>query len=189
VAHRIETLLQPLLGLPCWQVQWERHTNLAMEFGTPSLEIREPHATAATSARVRELFSYRHVALRGAWMLWILHAYWRLQLRDGQIITGASSQRQRQHGLSRLDGQYLRTITIAPQTARTTFQFDLGAELTVRRWRESDEDVWMVYTPDAYVLTIRSDGQWEYVSETQAPDSPGAWVPLEAVVIVSEPTK
>jgi hypothetical protein len=189
VAHRIVSLLQPLLGLPCWQVQWERHTNLSMEFGTPSLEIREPHATAATSARVRELASYRQVTLRGAWMLWILHAYWRLRLRDGQIIAGASSQRQRQYRLSRLDGQYLRTITIAPQTARTIFQFDLGAELSVRRWRRSDEDVWMIYTPDAYVLTLRCDGQWQYASATQASDSLDIWTPLEAVVIVSEPTK
>ena len=178
----LTTILRPLIGLPCWQVQWDANTNLAMNFGEPSLAIREPKQSLAESPRVRELFSYRHITVRGAWFLWIVHAYWKLILREDISITSRSGQRQMQHALTQLDGQRLLRVMIAPATGHTTLLFDLGAQLILRRQRKVAEDIWMLYTPEGQVLTMRGDGQTSYQPDTQAE----RWYPIEQMTVVPE---
>lgn len=63
--------------------------------------------------------------------------------------------------LAKLSGQIVTKVEIDPQTGETKFQFDLGGELKVHRWdRKSKDDLWMLYKPNGYVLTIRGDGQF-----------------------------
>jgi hypothetical protein len=176
----LTTILQPLIGLPCWQVQWDANTNLAMNFGDPTLAIREPKQTLVESPHVREMFSYRHITVRGAWFLWVLHAYWKLVLRDGTGITGTSGQRQKQQALARLDGQQLLGATITPTTGHTILRFDLGAHLTLRRQQKAAEELWTLYTPTAHVLTVRGDGQMSYQSDME----PDSWRPIEQLTAI-----
>jgi hypothetical protein len=75
-----------------------------MNFGKPSLSIREPKQIQTDSSRLREVFSYRDITIRGEWFLWILQSYWKLTLREGTSTTIRSGQRQMQQALARLDG-------------------------------------------------------------------------------------
>ena len=184
----VHTILEPLIELPCWHVRWDRMTNLAMNFGQPSLVIREPHVSASPSPRVNELFSYRRVTVRGAWFLWVLHAYWKLTLRDRRTTTGSCSYRQMQQVLTRLDGQRLAGLEIQPATGRTTMTFDLGARLDIRRFQRSTDDVWTMYVPDSHVLTIRSDGQISHQLDTQAHPELGPWFALPSRAVIGGET-
>lgn len=158
----VYSIIESAYTLPCWNVIWERYTNLSMQFGAPSLHIREPRQTSVESERVRELFSYRHISLRGEWFLWIELAYWRLLLADGTSVTPNSPQRQLSRALGLLDGQKLTNCNINAANGKTAFLFDLGAELTVRRMERSTDRLWSLYSPNEKVLIIRADGQASY---------------------------
>ncbi len=177
----LNTIIEPLIGLPCWHVQWDVNTNLAMNFGEPSLSIREPKQIQTDSSRLREVFSYRDITIRGEWFLWILQSYWKLTLREGTSTTIRSGQRQMQQALARLDGQRLLGVMIMPITGHTTLSFDLGAQLTLRRQLKKPEDMWILYTPEAYALTMRSDGHVSY----QPIDQDEQWHPIEQRTVIS----
>jgi len=50
VIHRS---FQPLYGQPCWGLSHARYVNLSMNFGKPSLQVREPYNTDSKSEVVR----------------------------------------------------------------------------------------------------------------------------------------
>ena len=181
----LDALVAPLLGKPCWNVQWHRMTNLSMNFGQPSLDIHEPYASTAESALIRERASYRTVSVHGAWFLWIYMAHWTLQLRDGRVTTGSSSQRSRRALLVRLDGQQLMGIAIQPKTGRTRLDFDLGATLDIRRYGPANDELWLLYLPDGRVLTVRGDGQASLVHGDHPATEEEPWFPIPADWIVS----
>jgi hypothetical protein len=79
--------------------------------------------------------------------------------------------------LARLDGQRLFQVAINPRTAATTFTFDLGGLLHVRRFgMGTPGELWTLYTPMNTVLTVRGDGHfWSGPQE-----EPEHWEPLLA---------
>jgi hypothetical protein len=141
-----------------------------MNFGEPHLDIREPIKVRSSSAVVRRAFSYRNVTVSGKWWLWVFCAFWKLSLRDLGPVTGASSFRSIQYALLRLNGQRLSCATVDPTTAATRFEFDLGGVLDVRRFeRGSKEEMWTLYKPNGYCLSVRGDGQYCHELKTSAP--------------------
>lgn len=171
----LETSLQPLYGKPCWGVRHDRQLNLSMNFGKPSLDIREPYVTRPVSEAATRMASRRNVTVRGEWWLWIYCSYWRLTSDDRRLATGSSSARQIERAIQQLDGQKLVSAVVHPETGATRFAFDLGCVLGCRRFeRNSDKEWWMLYQPSGYVLSahgdgaishFRAEGSWEVVSE------------------------
>jgi hypothetical protein len=52
-------------------------------------------------------------------------------------------------------------VRLSPRGARTSFIFDLGAELETKPYDRASEQ-WLLYEPDGYVLTWRADRKYAY---------------------------
>jgi hypothetical protein len=139
---------------------------LRINFGQPSSLIREPKDVKSNRKKVSDFRRYRHVTLRGEWFFWVLSGYWKLSIRDFDEVTSATSYKQKNMALARLDGQKLIRVSVNPETSATQLDFDLGAILAIRRMGiKSDGDIWSLYKPNGYVLSVRADGKYN--------DSPG----------------
>jgi len=161
-----------LLGLPCWGVRRGYSSFLTLEFGNPSLFIREPFAATSESARVRRAFARRMVVVRGAWHLWVYCCDWRVE-SSGKTIGDSSTPRRIDRAARELDGQKLLGITLRPKGARTRFIFDLGAVLETRPYDRRSEQ-WMLYAPGNKVLSFRADRRYSFDPATQT-ESEHTW--------------
>jgi hypothetical protein len=98
----------------------------------------------------------RLVTVKGEWWLWVYCAYWTITGNDNRSASTSSSARQRQRALGFLHGQKLVDWGINASTGATRFEFDLGSSLSIRRRQESNSDeLWLLYKPNAYVLSLR----------------------------------
>ena len=155
----IDKSFQPLYGQPCWGLHYQRQLNLSMNFGNPSLRIREPFHTNAKSDIGRQMAARRCVTVSGEWWLWIYCCYWKLTSDGLPLATGSSSIRKIDRAMAQLDGQALVSVTVEPETGATRFVFDLGCVLHCRRFeRDSDAELWMLYKPTGYVLSVHGNG-------------------------------
>ena len=155
----IDKWFQPLYGHPCWGLRYDRNLNLSMNFGKPSLEIREPRSTESKSEAVQRMASRRRVTVGGEWWLWIYCCYWRLTSDNLDLATGSSSFRRIEKATAQLAGQKLVSVAIEPATGATRFVFDLGCVLRCRRFeRDTDAELWMLYKPSGYVLSVHANG-------------------------------
>ena len=161
--NQIDNTLNQIYGKPCWGISYDCNVNLSMSFGDPMLTIREPFKPKSSSPGIREWASSRQVTIKGKWWLWVFCSYWKLSFDGERAASGASSFRQIQIALAKLSGQILTQAVINPHTGATRFEFDLGGTLDVRRFdRQSKHDLWMLYKPSGYVLTIRGDGRYSH---------------------------
>jgi len=161
--HVIDQTFNELIGLPCWQVEWERQLGLKLSFGEPSLYIREPREVQADSSRVRRAFAYRKVTVKGQWWLWALCSDWSLSLSDMPSPVGpTTSTRQKREALGFLNGQKLLRATVDPSTSATDMTFDLGAVLRLFDSVCDEGDMYSLYKPDGNVLSIRTNGTFSH---------------------------
>ena len=91
----VESKFQELLGVVCWKVKWDGNLNLSMNFGQPSLSIREPREVKSSHKKVSDIFKYRQVTLRGEWFFWILSGYWKVFIKDFDEVTSATSYKRK----------------------------------------------------------------------------------------------
>jgi hypothetical protein len=154
----IASITKSLRGKVGWGVEWEPQLNLSMSFGAPQLRIREPHVSRSRNQRVREQASHRHVTVKGKWWLWVFCAYWRIHIPHSATATSSSPLRLKRKAMAGLSGQRLQRIRVNPIHGATEFLFDLGAILEVRRFEESDADMWTLYQPNGYVLGVMGNG-------------------------------
>jgi hypothetical protein len=159
VSEPIAEVLERLYGLPSWDVHWGRGTGLTLKFGEPHLSIREPTPESKSG-----IARGRLVRIEGAWDLWVWQAHWRLSELDGMSpVTSAESYRRITMGCSRLGGQKLVDVTINPRTGATSFRFDLGAILDVRRYSVAEDyPMWQLRTPERDMLGVRGTGEFEF---------------------------
>jgi hypothetical protein len=150
----------PLRRHPCWGVSYDRQLNLTMSFGAPSLRIREPYVTHSKSPVARRMASRRSVTVRGQWWLWLFCCYWQLKRNDEVLATGSASFRRIERALKELNGQKLSSLSVDWKTGSTRFAFDLGCELSCRRFeRDSNSDLWTLYGPGDDCLSVNGAGQ------------------------------
>jgi hypothetical protein len=155
----ISNTFQPLCGQPCWGLSYDRQLNLSMNFGMPSLQIREPASSNSRSKVIRRHFSRRRVTVRGQWWLWIYVCRWRLSADGKGLATASSSLRRIRQAIAQLEGQKLVSAHVDSKTGATLFTFDLGCTLDCRRLeRDTDDELWMLYKPNGYVLSVHGNG-------------------------------
>ncbi|MDX1970371.1 MAG: hypothetical protein SFV23_24590 [Planctomycetaceae bacterium] len=112
--------------------------------------------------------SRRLVTVRGEWWLWIYCCYWQLTSGDLQLATGSSSLRRIELATSQLDGQELVSVDVEPETGATRFVFDLGCVLQCRRFkRDTDAELWLLYRPSGYVLSVHGNGTFGHQRSTE----------------------
>jgi hypothetical protein len=175
----VRELFEPAFGYPCWQVRWDDQVGLDMSFGSPRLEIKEPPAEKGphTSTRARPI--RRRITLKGDYWLWTWVSNWRITLKDGTSATSRSGRRRKDIACARLEGEKLLDIALTPRNGRTQFHFDLGGLLEVwpysRPSNEEPDDLWCLYKPSGYVLTVRSDGHYQH---RRSRESRETWQPI-----------
>lgn len=156
-------VLTSALGLPCWQVRWDSQVGLDMDFGVPSVEVRERRVRKDGSSSGRKLSPRRWVMLSGTHWLIAYPRRWRLEFADGLVVRDTSSMRKLDLSVARLKGEALDGLTVDPRTGATVFYFDLGARLIVRGARRSgsaDEDeLWSIHSYKRYV-SLYAGGQY-----------------------------
>lgn len=137
-------VIESVLGLPCWQVRWDRQVGLDLSFGPPRLVIREPSATLSRSTRVREQLARRGVHLKGSHWLVAYPTVWRLSLADGLTVRDTSSATRLRPATARLRGEKPMAFAIDAATGRTRILFDLGAVLDIqlRSQNGAPEELW-----------------------------------------------
>jgi len=162
----LRRFFEPILGLPCWNVERGWGSFLTFEFGRPHLVVREPSSDLSTisSKKVRELYQRRTVHVRGQWHLWIYCCNWTVYDRT-RIVGDSSSPRRIDRAAKLLNGQKLLSVALAPRGARTEFIFDLGGVLQTAPYDRRSEQ-WYLYEPSGSVLTLRADRRYSYQRAT-----------------------
>ena len=165
-------VLQSVFGLPTWQVRWHPQVGLDMQFGTPKLEVREPHVSNAKSPRVRAIFARRGVHLRGTHSLCVAPRCWRLQLGNGLTVRDTSTIRQLDCAVARLRGEKLEGFRIDARIGATILYFDLGARITIRKPAGGigDWELWSL-SNSSRVVGIDASGTYRYGSVHQSLDT------------------
>jgi len=160
----IRDALKKPIGQLCWGVEWTRQLNLSMSFGSPILEVvREPYKTESKHPLLRQQANCRQVTVRGRWWFWVYLAYWRIERSGKCLATYSSSLRAKSKAFLNLKGQKLVGIRVDPDCGTTRFDFDLDTVLEIRRMEsDSKDDLWLLYEPDGYVLSVRGDGTLEH---------------------------
>ena len=164
----IDRSFQPLFGKPCWGLLYDRQLNLSMNFGKPSLSVREPFSTDSKSEVVQQMAARRRITVRGQWWLWIYCCYWRLTSNGLELATGSSSIRRIERATVQLGGQELVSVEVEQETGGTRFAFDLGCVLHCRRFRQdTDDELWTLYKPSGYVFSVHGNGTFSHKRGTE----------------------
>lgn len=146
----------PVYGRPCWHVRGGHGSFLTLEFGEPSLQIREPRrARSPLDNRVERRLAQRVVTVRGQWHLWIYCCAWAVTV-DGAPVGDSSSDAAIDRAADALDGQKLLRVARAPGPGAWQFDFDLGGRLVT--WPYDDAEQWMLYEPNDLVTTADATG-------------------------------
>ena len=178
----VQEAFAPLIGkMPAWNVAQGHGSFLTMEFGTPRLEIREPSVSTAKSEKVRKLAARRDVQLRGDFHLWIYCCNWRIGLDDRVLAANESSDDAIVQATRALNGQIITSIRVDPNTAVSSFRFDLGGMLetwpySLDQWADCPTTVaqWHLYS-EVGAFSIRADGRFSSGSLQRRADH---WLPL-----------
>ena len=175
VIDPLERARQRLHGQLCWGMHWSQQLNLSMSIGDPTMEVgREPYESKSRVAEVRRSARRRRVRIRGRWWLWVYVAYWRIRREGALLAAGSSSLRDIQAALLDLEGQKLMDVRVNPGTGVTGFVFDLETVLEVRRRRRrSTDELWLLYEPGGYVLSVRGDGTYDHGPGSGVDKRPG----------------
>jgi hypothetical protein len=150
----------PLIGQIVWGCKRTHGTVLAMEFGPPSLSIRDPiRAVHATSDAIRRRLARRRVSLVGQWHLLIDHGDWEIHTEAGTIASADFDDASLQLFLEELDGQYLTAASPGSKSASCVLSFDLGGYVCLLPTEAVGADQWLLYGPDEKVIVRRNDGR------------------------------
>jgi len=150
--------LEALRGQYCWGEHYMEQVNLSMSFGPPRLRV-----TSVPRESKSRLAGQRVVDVKGKWWLWVYLAYWRVLEKGRTLASTSSAMRKKQRAIGFLNGQKLRDMRVDVCTGSTSFVFDLGGVLEVRRFeRDSRKELWLLYEPSGYVLHVRGDGTYDH---------------------------
>lgn len=133
-------LFKKLIGSYAWGVENGVGTFLDIEFGEPTLFIRQPRDASHVTGRLKESYGRRLVRPKGVNGI-ILLCDWFLKING---VDEVSSQGEiKKESISKLDGQALVSVERSETDDGIIFKFDLGAELKINDTADSD-DQWLL---------------------------------------------
>jgi len=178
----MRALVDPLLGVPSWQVTNFHGSMLMLEFGTVTVEFG---ATAERPTRLPDgppSAMHRPVQVRGDWTLSVEMCDWSIRLGDRTVASCESVDPTMSRVLKLLKGQALTEMVVAPVNGATEFRFDLGATLVLQpgSWPEDHEphELWTLRAPDDRYVAVRDDGTFSLYAGDDDPDV-FVWTDLE----------
>jgi hypothetical protein len=155
----------PLYGKCCWNTGYKLYANLYMDFGKPLLSILEYRKGKKITRSNFLRNECRRISVRGEWTFFLNMAYFRI-LRKGDLLASvSSSNRQIRKVVDWLEGQKLVHAQICDRTGKTRLDFDLGAQVEIRRCdANSKEILWYLYGPNT-VCWVKGDGSFEWKAQ------------------------
>lgn len=152
-------LFAPLLGHLAWGIHRSSGACLAMEFGEPHREIRDPCASSSASPEQgKRLLTRRRVQIVGDWCLAVLHAHWEIRTERTVATSFESDPAQVDEVLAELDGQALTDVRDGRAPGSYSFHFDLGGSMTIWPSSEAEDDQWRLRRFRGPVAALRNDG-------------------------------
>jgi hypothetical protein len=157
----VEATLEHLQRRAVLGAEWEPALGLKLHFGNASARLdvavdAEIDAAPATPALGRA------PSERSGWWLWVWLGRWQLEHRDAAPVTASSNRRKIDQALALLDGQHLVEASIQGRDGSTRMEFDQGGVVSIRGSLGEDGEMWSLYDPGGYVLTVRTDGQYSH---------------------------
>ncbi|MFI9811360.1 hypothetical protein [Saccharothrix variisporea] len=138
----VPDVLDELVGSAPWRVKLGRGNSVALHFGdvVPATE-QSPE--------------------RGAWMLWIPGAAWRLESAD-DVIAAWADDPDVARSVERLAGLEVRAVSVT--TPGLELDVDFGEEVLRVFPLRADGDVeqWVLYTPSDAVLVAGPGANWRW---------------------------
>jgi hypothetical protein len=164
----LKSFVKPIIGLPAWGVHQGYGSFLTFDFGEPKLKVHD---------RKKDGRPWRQAYVQGQWQLWIDCCHWRVVRDSNQIAWSEDSTEVISSAAAFLNGQKLRSLSVAPAQGRSTFMFDLGGSLET--WPYEDDladEQWIILT-ETEAFAYRADGAyWRGPCDT--PPDAQHWLPL-----------
>lgn len=185
-AKVIEKVFKKMISQPCWNVSHSRWTNFSLNLGKARLVIQSCKNDPIKDRRIRRL-----TMVQAEWFFCVRHASWTLTVVafDGkrkEKATASSTIKQKNQVCKLLTGQRLSSVEINIKNGKTVLSFDLGAELIIRRWEASTDDLWSLAEPNGYFLEINGDGTYSHVPGSGLDNRPAVNNrPLEKTIVVN----
>jgi hypothetical protein len=165
---QISEVFMPLIGRPVWNVRRGHGSSLTLESGEPHLSVREPIASASSSAKVQSILRRRRVFVVGDWHFLVLYGEWELSTVSGVLGSRTCPGSPNDECLADLDGQKLLSVGHGRLPSALVLTFDLGAKLEIWPSAEIPDDQWSLHGWDGNIAACQSDGT--LVFEKAAPD-------------------
>lgn len=193
----IDNVLAQIYGQPCWGVQHQQKY-LTLEFGQPYLKVRKcedfqdviqeaTHLSKQELKRFSQELHRRKVFVFGEWHLWILSCDWAIENSHKEMANSNSQRRSIAKAAREIDSQILIKASVNPKNGNSIFEFDYGGKIKIENKKdEIVQNLWVLYEPSKYALTVRSDGKYAYHHET-TPSKDEIWqnlanLPLQACI-------
>ncbi len=144
-AATIEEKLRPLLGIAPWRAELGHGTFLTFDFG-------------------RELPPEREgIQSHGEWHLWVYSCAWRLE-KGCRLLAGSGDEEETMKtAVHELTGRPIFLFNVFAPALDSEVRFD--GDFVLRLFsKSSDQEHWMLYTPDGMVLIAGPANEWRYVS-------------------------
>ena len=173
-----------MLGMPCWQTRRIHGSIISMEFGEPRLEITEPRVRPLHIAGAPDRAPRRAAYVYGDWTLTLTDCEWSILLEGALLAHSESSDTTINRALHVLNGQAFESIQVDPDTAATTFTFDLGCALKTRPvpvepTADPPIEKWTLLAPNNVFIEVRADGHYRQGDSNADPDG-AEWKRLPA---------
>lgn len=98
----------------------------------------------------------------GEWHLWVYMCAWRIDKNDIPFVGSNDSRDLIQQKLQSLADQKLKTASILNEAFDTTFTFGDEYKLHLFSFEVTDDEQWMLFTPEKKVFVAGPNNEWSY---------------------------
>ena len=135
--HR--SVFPQICGRVAWQAKRGFGTFITMEFGLPSLSVREARSIQELDRRRKtrsaRVLSRRKVTVSGGWHLWVQYASWKIVRKGSVIASSRMGEAQMDKGIALLDSQKLLAARFDGDRNCLSLRFEHGEELQLVQYK------------------------------------------------------
>ncbi len=142
--YEIKAKMAPLIGQKAWGVSLGLESIITLEFGKPI----PPNE--------------KHKKTHGEWHLWVYMCDWRLEKNNKYIVGSGAKRSELEKVVQMMEGMSIDSIEILPVAGDTIIYFEEELVLRIFSVYSSEDELWMLFTPDGNVLYIGPGTNWYY---------------------------
>lgn len=98
----------------------------------------------------------------GEWHLWVYMCAWRIDRNNKPLIGSNDSRDLIERNLRSLEDKKLTNVTILNESFDANLLFEGGLELLLFSFQVTDDEQWMLFTPEKKVFTAGPGSKWSY---------------------------